>query len=267
MNSTMSGWSTLRMTILAARRVLPPLLMTPAKASKPFMKLSGPLAVPPPESDSVEERSGDRLVPVPDPHLKSMPSVLARVRMLSSESCTELMKQAEHCGLRVADDAEFHALRLRIPVPVLRVGVGLDAIAADVEPHRRVERRLLLQQQVGELVVEDGRVFGGAEVAARNAPVANGLSHAGDQRADAALALGRADRAVQIFAGDNVGRGHRPVLGDLDIFLLEDDAALGVGDLREAELPLELVVGRDAGVGEEALEGEARGALLAGRCR
>ena len=88
----------LRMTILAARRVLPPDLMTPAKASKPFMKLSGPLAVPPPESASVDERSGDRLVPVPDPHLKSMPSVLARVRMLSSESCTELMKHAEHCG-------------------------------------------------------------------------------------------------------------------------------------------------------------------------
>ena len=38
-------------------------------------------------------------MPVPDPHLKSMPSVLARVRMESSESCTELMKQAEHCGL------------------------------------------------------------------------------------------------------------------------------------------------------------------------
>ncbi len=73
--------------------------MTPAKASKPFMKLSGPEAVPPPESDSVDERSGDRLLPVPEPHLKSMPSVLASVRMLSSESCTELMKQAEHCGL------------------------------------------------------------------------------------------------------------------------------------------------------------------------
>ena len=87
------------MTIFAARRVLPPDLITPAKASKPFMKLSGPLAVPPPLRTSVEERNVDRLVPVPDPHLKSMPSVLARVRMESSESFTELMKQAEHCGL------------------------------------------------------------------------------------------------------------------------------------------------------------------------
>src|SRR5881398_2550529 len=88
------------MNILAARRVLPPDLITPAKASKPFMKLSGPLAVPPPLRPSVDERSAERLVPVPDPHLKSMPSVLARVRMESSESFTELIKQAEHCGFR-----------------------------------------------------------------------------------------------------------------------------------------------------------------------
>src|SRR5216117_2850467 len=100
MNSSISGWSTFRMTIFAARRVLPPDLMTPAKASNPFMKLSGPLAVPPPLRPSVEERSGERLVPVPDPHLNSMPSVLASVRMESSESLTELMKHAEHCGYR-----------------------------------------------------------------------------------------------------------------------------------------------------------------------
>src|ERR1041384_1936972 len=98
MKSMTSGWSMLRMTILAARRVLPPDLITPANASNPRMKLSGPLAVPPPLRVSLDDRSGERLVPVPDPHLKSMPSVLARVRMESSESCTELMKQAEHCG-------------------------------------------------------------------------------------------------------------------------------------------------------------------------
>src|ERR1700712_5681202 len=98
MKSLMSGWSTLRMTILAARRVLPPDLMTPAKASKPRMKLRGPEAVPPPERVSMEPRMLERLEPAPDPHLKSMPSVLARVRMESSESCTELMKQALHCG-------------------------------------------------------------------------------------------------------------------------------------------------------------------------
>src|SRR5678809_376776 len=98
MNSTMSGWSALRMTIFAARRVLPPDLITPANASKPFMKETGPEAVPPPASNSRDERSEERLEPVPEPYLKSIPSVLARVRMDSMLSSTELMKHAEHCG-------------------------------------------------------------------------------------------------------------------------------------------------------------------------
>src|SRR6476659_9915495 len=97
-NSAMSGCSALRMTILAARRVLPRDLMTPAKASKPFMNDTGPDAVPPPASSSFEERIFERLDPVPDPNLKSIHSVLASVRIDSIVSWTELMKQAEHCG-------------------------------------------------------------------------------------------------------------------------------------------------------------------------
>src|SRR6202522_1716423 len=99
MKSSMSGGSMLRMTILAARRVLPPDLMTPAKASKPRMKLRGAEGVPPPLRVSMLPRIAERLEPAPEPHLKSMPSVLARVRMESSESCTEVMKQALHWGL------------------------------------------------------------------------------------------------------------------------------------------------------------------------
>src|SRR5918994_1791654 len=86
------------MTIFAARRVLPPDLMTPANASKPFMKETGPEAVPPPARISREERIVDRFDPVPDPYLNSIPSVLASVRIDSIVSWTELMKQAEHCG-------------------------------------------------------------------------------------------------------------------------------------------------------------------------
>src|SRR6266536_4752792 len=63
MNSTMSGWSAFRMTIFAARRVLPPDLITPANASYPFMNDTGPDAVPPPASSSLDDRIGDRLVP------------------------------------------------------------------------------------------------------------------------------------------------------------------------------------------------------------
>src|SRR5918994_341230 len=98
MNSTISGWSASRITILAARRVLPPDLITPANASYPFMNETGPEAVPPPASSSRDDRIVDRFEPVPEPYLKSMPSVFARPRIDSIVSCTELMKQAEHWG-------------------------------------------------------------------------------------------------------------------------------------------------------------------------
>ncbi len=94
----MSGWSMFRMTIFAARRVLPPDLIAPAKESKPFMKERGPEAVPPAESDSCEPRIDERFEPVPEPYLKSMPSVLARPRIEAMESPHELMKQAEPWG-------------------------------------------------------------------------------------------------------------------------------------------------------------------------
>src|SRR3990170_3748544 len=62
------------------------------------MNDTGPLAVPPPARNSRDERIADRLLPVPEPNLKSIPSVLASVRIESIVSWTELMKQAEHCG-------------------------------------------------------------------------------------------------------------------------------------------------------------------------
>src|SRR3989442_4016276 len=86
------------MTIFAARRVLPPDLMTPANASYPFMNDTGPDAVPPPATSSRDDRIGDRFVPVPDPNLNSMPSVRASVTIQSIVSFTELMKHAEHCS-------------------------------------------------------------------------------------------------------------------------------------------------------------------------
>src|SRR6478735_4019083 len=96
-NSSMSGWSTSRTTILAARRVAPPDLMVPADASAPRMKETGPLAVPPEDSSSLEERMRERLRPAPEPPLKMKPSSLYQFRIESIESSTERMKQAETC--------------------------------------------------------------------------------------------------------------------------------------------------------------------------
>ncbi len=147
-------------------------------------------------------------------------------------------------------------------MPVGGVGFRLYSFAADVEPDGRVEGHVLADEQVNEFVVESGGVFAGAEVSVFHAPVANGFGYAGYQLTDAGFALIGADLSVEIFRGDNVGRGHGPVFGDFDIFLLEDHACLGVGDLGVAEFPLHLGIWGDAGLGEQAAEGQALGLLL-----
>src|ERR671930_1508167 len=97
MKSRASGWSAFSTTIFAARRVLPPDLMVPALASAPRMKLTGPLAVPPPPRGSFDERIRDRLIPEPDPPLKIVPSSTYQLRMEDMVSSTARMKHAEHC--------------------------------------------------------------------------------------------------------------------------------------------------------------------------
>ena len=97
MNSSMSGWSTSRTTILAARRVAPPDLIVPADASAPRMKQTGPLAVPPELSSSLDERMRERLRPAPEPPWKIFPSSLYQLRIESIESSTARMKQALTC--------------------------------------------------------------------------------------------------------------------------------------------------------------------------
>src|SRR5438093_9982289 len=98
MKSTTSGCSALRTTILAARRVLPPDLMTPAEASAARMNDTGPEAVPPPASRSFDERKRERFTPEPEPPLKITPSLRYQSRIESIVSSTERMKQAEHWG-------------------------------------------------------------------------------------------------------------------------------------------------------------------------
>src|SRR3954451_13042667 len=97
MNSSMSGWSMSRTTILAARRVAPPDLIVPAEASAPRMKLTGPDAVPPEDSSSFDERIRERLRPAPEPPLKIRPSSRYQLRIESMVSSTARMKQAETC--------------------------------------------------------------------------------------------------------------------------------------------------------------------------
>jgi len=98
-------------------------------------------------------------------------------------------------------------------MPVAGVGVGLDAVAANVEPDGELKAAVLADENVNEFVVEGWHVFGSLEVALVESPVADGFGDAGNECADSGLALGRADFSVQIFGGDDVGRGHGPVFG------------------------------------------------------
>src|SRR5256885_9109838 len=84
-------------TILAARRVAPPDLIVPAEASAPRIKLTGPDAVPPEDSSSLEDRMRDRLRPAPEPPLKIRPSSRYQLRIESIVSSTARMKHAETC--------------------------------------------------------------------------------------------------------------------------------------------------------------------------
>src|SRR3989344_2476093 len=94
----MSGWSTFRTTIFAARRVVPPERMLLATPSAPFIKETGPEEYPPFERGSLQERSLDKLSPAPEPNLKIQPSSRYHSRIDCILSSTERIKHAEHCG-------------------------------------------------------------------------------------------------------------------------------------------------------------------------
>src|SRR3989344_5341660 len=93
-----SGWSAFKITILAARRVLPPERIVPAIASAPFIKDTGPEDLPRLARFSLEERSGEILMPEPEPPANIIISVLYQSAMDSLSSVMDKMKQAEHWG-------------------------------------------------------------------------------------------------------------------------------------------------------------------------
>ena len=152
--------------------------------------------------------------------------------MLLMLSWTELMKHAESGTLRLLLDA-------------------------DVEPDRRVEAHLLVDQQMGQLGLERGEVLVRGEVAVGLRPGRDGGDDAVDQLPDAVLPLRRADVAAEVLADHDVRGELAPEDRDLDVLLLEDGLAGLRGDAGRAVLPGDLVVGMDAGAGPPALEREA----------
>ena len=128
-------------------------------------------------------------------------------------------------------------------------------LEADVEPDRRVERRELVDQDRLQLVLERQRLVLVGEVAAVAAPRADGVDDAADHLLHGPLALRAGHAAAEVLLGDDVRRGLRPELGELDVLLLEGGPVLA-RDVRVADLPLDLVVGIAAGDREQALDGQ-----------
>ena len=144
MNSRMSGWSTSSTTIFAARRVLPPDLIVPAHESAPRMNETGPEAVPPLASGSIEPRMFERLMPEPEPPRKILPSLVFQSRIDSIVSST----REDEAGASTAGCSSKPTLN--------QTG--------------RVERRHLVQQDVRQLGLEGVAVLVGGEVAALRGP-------------------------------------------------------------------------------------------------
>jgi len=93
----MSGWSASRMTILAARLVVPPDLMAAAERSAILRKERRPEETPPPERPSFLPLILEKFEPVPEPYLKSRASRVTRSMMppsLTRSSSMSRMKQA-----------------------------------------------------------------------------------------------------------------------------------------------------------------------------
>ena len=143
----------------------------------------------------------------------------------------------------------------------------LRARGAHVEPDRGVEGEVLVDQQPGQLVLEELGVGVGGEVAVVDAGLGVGLHHAVDELLEAPLPRLAAHRTAEVLGRDD-GRGvDRPGGGELHALLLEDGlAGLPVGLDDVAALPGQLVVGVGALGAEDALDGEARSGLRLRSC-
>src|SRR5262245_11158916 len=132
--------------------------------------------------------------------------------------------------------------RFGVPAPIaLRADDAVDVEQADVEPHGRIERAMLMQAEPGQVTIESlGVVFAG-KVAVGFSPVGDRARDAMNKLPHAALALRRAVFAIKILAHDDIGGQLRPERRNLSILWLEHQLAVFVLDLRAAQFPLHRV--------------------------
>ena len=130
--------------------------MTPANASNPFMNDTGPDAVPPPARSSRDER------------------ILRQVR---AGARPEL--EQHPLGLRQSED-RLHRVLHRVDEARRALRRFLEP---DVEPHGAVERGLLIDEQVLQIVAERLQVVLAREVALLARPLGDRVDDAADRAA------------------------------------------------------------------------------------
>ena len=127
----------------------------------------------------------------------------------------------------------------------------------DVEPHGRVERRLLGDEQMGELIGERSRFVRVGEVPALGTPAADRAGDPVDHLTQRVLAVITAEPASEILLGDDIDGVLRPRGRELHAVLLEDGLAAGAGDECAPPAPLHRVEGVHTLEGEESPETDA----------
>ena len=186
--------------------------------------------------------------------------------MSSIVSSTDWMKQALPCGYSVLRRGALGLARLAIveiiaracafPYPVL-------VIEPDVEPNRAVEGAILIGAKPGQLVVEYFGCFRVSEIAVGKAAICERPGHAMDQLSHGGFATSFVrvsavgDVAVEVFGNRDFSCERAPVFWDLDFFLLENNLAAVVGDLRRPALPFQLLKRRHRRVAKDALKTQA----------
>src|SRR5262249_7192258 len=136
-------------------------------------------------------------------------------------------------------------------------------LEADVEPDRGVERGELVDEDRLQLVIERLCLVLVDEVAAFAAPRADRRDDPADHLPDRELALGRRHPSTEVLLRDDVRRGLRPELRELDPLLVERGLVLA-RDEGVARLPFDLCERVAAGDREVAANPEG-GVLLRDR--
>ena len=94
----------------------------------------------------------------------------------------------------------------RVPMPIAGgARYAVLMIEANIEPHGRIERAVLMQTKPNEVTVKAFAIIGAGEVAVLQSPIGNCAGDAMHQLANAVFALVGTHLTVEVFAADDVG--------------------------------------------------------------